>query len=247
MTWDQPAFGAKNEPDWHRPPPTTQREVARVVWHGGTDAVWVDPVFEARQPDVVFVTVDEAARGAAREWQCQLKRAHRFAERRIWHGYPVSSFDAAGLAQSDSTLTLLATDGSAMNFGVEPATLQVCQRCGTLYVFQHEGWRERLPKSRVPQDVFTESLEALPWLVRALAGLQVQPTVAIICFLGVLALLVGGPTGLGPWVAFGVAAVLVLGFLMGVARSRYLAGLIDRGARFNIERPLGRLPDRLAQ
>lgn len=91
------------------------REFVRVIWHGGSEAVWVDPAYEARQPDIHLVTAGVVARARLVTWWCRLFK-HRPKQATVIVGFPASSSEATELSDSESSLSLIATDGAHLHY-----------------------------------------------------------------------------------------------------------------------------------
>lgn len=252
--WNQPTF-ASGGPEWQPPPVIRGREFVRVIWHGGSEAVWVDPAYEARQPDIHLVTAGVVARARLVTWWCRLFK-HRPKQATVIVGFPASSSEATELSDSESSLSLIATDGAHLHYALEPARVTLCRRCGRMMDLPaHDGWRERLPASIEPAPLTLDQEAALPrrwgspWNPTMDMPMMAASNYGLLAFGVVLLAMAGMEAGLPlpPWILLAAVAVMLGDAIASTVLRPVKRFLVSSGARFGRPKPFGRLPRGLAQ
>ncbi len=237
------------EVDWTRLPVRADDEVVRVVWHGGTEAIWLDPVFDKGTPDIHLVTAGQVARWRLGRLRCRLL-GHRPGVASILEGSPLDdTADPAAASRIPMTLALEQTDGKTDSFVLEMCDRVVCRTCGLVDRRDVDRgpsmWR--LHRTGYPLPPRPDA----PWWLRArlpwnpwgpMRGLYAS-AITPIAFAGLIVLLpfrdiFEPPAWLIMMLTIGMVADIAFSTCLG-----YLREFLEAcGARFDRPHPFGRRP-----
>ena len=133
--WEPPPFPhevPRGEPGWSRPRAAGLGDVARVVLHDSTDAVWLDEVFDKGAPRIQVVSAGQVAQSRVLGGWCRLV-GHRFIEVTVLEGSPLSGQSDLGASNDPMTVEVEQTDGDVRSFVLEDCVRLACRVCGVVH------------------------------------------------------------------------------------------------------------------